>query len=72
MGNIHPKKVYYIQYTDIHNFFFIKVYNIRILSEFWKIYNIQYTLVSKSIFNILSEYTLKKLLIIAVNINCIF
>ena len=28
--------------------------------EFWKINNIQYNLVSKSIFNVLSEYTLKK------------
>ena len=57
-GQYTSKKEYYIQYTDTHRFL-LKIYNIHILWEFWKICNIQYTLVSKSIFNILWEYTLK-------------
>ena len=40
-------------------------YTLRILET------VQYTLISKSIFNMLSEYTLK-ILITTVNINCIF
>ena len=55
MGNVH-KKIHYIQYTDTHKFL-LEIYNVHMLWEFWK--NIQYTLAWKSIFNMLSEYTLK-------------
>ena len=59
-GQYKSKKAFFIQYTDTHRFSF-KLYNMHTFWEFWKIYNMQYTLVSKSIFNILSEYTLKKI-----------
>ena len=47
-----------MQYTDTHRFL-LKIYNAHIHCEFWKIHNIQYTLVSKGVFNILLEYTIK-------------
>ena len=47
------KKVCYVQYTGTYEFL-LKIYNIHILLEFWKICNIQCTLASKSIFNTLS------------------
>ena len=66
IGNLHKKK--YI------------IYNIQIYTNFCSKYTIyiyfenfgKYTLASKSTFNILSEYTLKNLIIITVNTNCIF
>ena len=50
--------VYYIQYKDTHKFL-LKIYNMHILWEFKKIYNIQCTLSSKSTFNILLEYAIE-------------
>ena len=37
---IYIKKVYYVQYTDTHKFL-LKICNIHILWEFWKMHNIQ-------------------------------
>ena len=62
LKNIHPeqrwaiyiKKVYYIEYTDTHRYL-LKICNIHILREFWKIDDVQYTVLSKSIFNVFSE-----------------
>ena len=47
-GQYTYKKVYYLRYTDTHRFL-LKIYNIHVLREFWKIYNI---LLSQKVYSI--------------------